>query len=241
MDKVIIDGVDVSECEHYRAEIETKMPYGEYEIQKDKCYYSGIEIIQACKGIKGCIYKQLKRLEQENKELKQENERLSDSAYRQADYDYRLDDAEEKNEMLEQENEQLKADIESRTMCITCERELQNCNLQAENERLKAEFKNYKTSKENSYQNLKKEWQQLQWNIRKLTTENEHYRKEAYRLADGLNKTENLAFIYKQALQEIREIVSEPCIVDENCQTCNSGCMQKDILDKINEVIGAEE
>ena len=51
----IIDGVDVSGCEQYRAEIETKMPYGEYEIQKDKCHYSGIEIIQDCKGNKGCI------------------------------------------------------------------------------------------------------------------------------------------------------------------------------------------
>lgn len=44
----------------------------------------------------------------------------------------------------------------------------------------------------------------------------------------------------EDALQEIRDIISEPCIVDENCQTCNSGCMQKDILDKINSVIGAE-
>lgn len=45
---------------------------------------------------------------------------------------------------------------------------------------------------------------------------------------------------YYKTLQEIKDIVSEPCIVDENCQTCNSGCMQKDILTKINEVIGAE-
>ena len=67
MDKVIIDKVDVSGCEHYRAEIETKMPYGEYEIQKDKCHYSGIEIIQNCKGNKGCIYKQLQQAKVELK------------------------------------------------------------------------------------------------------------------------------------------------------------------------------
>ena len=77
MDKVIIDGINVSECEHYRAEIETKMPYGEYGILKDKCHYLGIEIIQDCKGNKGCIYKQLKRLEQENEQLKAENEKLN--------------------------------------------------------------------------------------------------------------------------------------------------------------------
>lgn len=74
MDKVIIDKVNVSGCEHYRAEIETKMPYGDYEILKDKCHYSGIEIIQDCKGNKGCIYKQLKRLQAENEKLKQESE-----------------------------------------------------------------------------------------------------------------------------------------------------------------------
>lgn len=70
--KNYVDGVDVSECEHYRAEIETKMPYGEYVTEKDKCHYNGIEIIQNCKGNKGCIYKQLKRLQAENEKLKEE-------------------------------------------------------------------------------------------------------------------------------------------------------------------------
>ena len=41
----------------------------------------------------------------------------------------------------------------------------------------------------------------------------------------------------KQCLQEIREIVSEPCIPDEKCSTCKSSCMQKDILEKISEVL----
>ena len=76
----IIDGVDVSGCEQYRAEIETKMPYGEYEIQKDKCHYSGIEIIQDCKGNKGCIYKQLQRAKAENKELSESIKRLKNMA-----------------------------------------------------------------------------------------------------------------------------------------------------------------
>jgi SMC interacting uncharacterized protein involved in chromosome segregation len=78
--KNYVDGIDVSACEHYRAEIETKMPYGEYEIQKDKCHYSGIEIIQNCKGNKGCIYKQLKRLQAENKELSESIKRLKHMA-----------------------------------------------------------------------------------------------------------------------------------------------------------------
>ena len=75
MDKVIIDGVDVSECKHYKTEINTEMPFGEYEVQKDKCYYSDIEIIQNCKGNKGCMYKQLKRLQAENEKLKKELEK----------------------------------------------------------------------------------------------------------------------------------------------------------------------
>lgn len=40
--------------------------------------------------------------------------------------------------------------------------------LKQENE----QFKEYQISKENSYKNLQKEWQLLQWIIRKLTTEN---------------------------------------------------------------------
>lgn len=106
--------------------------------------------------------------------------------------------------------------------------------------RLERQYENVlKIAKENADSNeycLK----ELEQENERLKEESEHYRKEAYRLADGLNKTENLAFIYKQALQEIKDIVTEPCIVDENCQTCNSGCMQKDILAKINEVIGEE-
>lgn len=63
----------------------------------------------------------------------------------------------------------------------------------------------------------------------RLKEEVEHYRKEAYRLADGLNKTENLAFTYKQALHEIRDMIAKPYC-----------CKPQDVIAKINEVIGAE-
>lgn len=75
--KVYIDGVDVSECEHYRAKLKYKLPFDDYTVEQDKCHYSGIEIIQDCKGNKGCIYKQLKRLETENERLKEEKQELS--------------------------------------------------------------------------------------------------------------------------------------------------------------------
>ena len=196
MDK-IIDGVDVSKCKHYRAEIETKMPYGEYEIQKDKCHYSGIEIIQDCKGIKDCIYKQLKRLQAKYDnlqvshsilktaylELQEENERLEAELKKYEDMakkgleefkdvggcwgcglQLQLNQDMEDIKKLKAENEKLKTDIGIYKGIIDSDKE--------ENERLKKELKDYKTSKENSYQNLQKEWQQLQWDIRKLTTEN---------------------------------------------------------------------
>ena len=38
---------------------------------------------------------------------------------------------------------------------------------------------------------------------------------------------------YKQTLQEIKKIVTEPCIDGENCNTCKSNCTNKDILDLI--------
>lgn len=45
---------------------------------------------------------------------------------------------------------------------------------------------------------------------------------------------------YRSALEEIREIANEPCIEDEDCETCESNCMCKEILDKINEVLICE-
>lgn len=42
---------------------------------------------------------------------------------------------------------------------------------------------------------------------------------------------------YRSALEEIREIANEPCIEDEDCETCDSNCMCKEILIKINEIL----
>lgn len=42
---------------------------------------------------------------------------------------------------------------------------------------------------------------------------------------------------YKQALEEIREIVNDPCIEGEDCNTCVFNCPTKEIIDKINEVL----
>ena len=193
MDKeIIIDGVDVSGCEQYRAEIETKMPYGEYEIQKDKCHYSGIEVIQNCKGNKGCIYKQLKRLQHYQAEFEHElmnnytyDGYISPNGFTPIDVIKHI-----KSELkrLEKENEQLKKSIdrimqnkEIKTIDLDIAKE--NAELKAENERLKEENKELerkyadvlKLAKENAdsneycLQELEKENEQLKADIESRT------------------------------------------------------------------------
>lgn len=167
--KNYVDGIDVSACEHYRAEIETKMPYGEYEILKDKCHYSGIEVIQNCKGNKGCIYKQLKRLQAEIEKLKK---------------------------------------------------------LKAENERLKEENKELKKLK---------------------------FKSDGIELLQDANlNLHNANVKYRQALQEIRDIILSPEIIDEETKKLHTSEELDNIVRwhredklskiqaKINEVIGAE-
>jgi septation ring formation regulator EzrA len=66
MDKVIIDGVDVSECKHFYS---------------DEMCDSEQTLSCVCVKNKECEYKQLKRLEQENERLKEEITKLSDPRY----------------------------------------------------------------------------------------------------------------------------------------------------------------
>ena len=55
--EIIIDGVNVAGCEYFAKQNE----------------HSCLEENENCKNISNCYYKQLKRLEQENKELKNKN------------------------------------------------------------------------------------------------------------------------------------------------------------------------
>lgn len=75
-----------------------------------------------------------------------------------------------------------------------------------------------------------------------LKAENEKLKKEVsdlnfyidnYKITWEIDKCNK----YKQALEEVREIANEPCIDDEDCETCNENCMSKDIINKINEVL----
>lgn len=62
IDKQIIDGIDVSECGHYH--------YGKCEIDYDE-WNNEIIRYNECQNNPNCVYKQLKRKEQEYNKLKQ--------------------------------------------------------------------------------------------------------------------------------------------------------------------------
>lgn len=193
MDKVIIDRVDVSECDNL-AILQDRMT------DKEFTFCNAYQ--EDCSERENCHYKQLQRLKHQYADVLKLAKENADSN------EYCLQE-------LEQENKKLKRLLETK-----CESELdkENSELKAENERLKARLRPLEDSYFKGLSSI--EIAELAKKSIRVTAEN---RKLEY------------------ALQEIKDIVSEPCIVDENCQTCNSGCMQKDILAKINKVIGAEE
>lgn len=188
MDKVIIiDGIDVSECEHFGIDSMELC-----KINFDNNYFSnGIPCAEKCSNHSDCYYKQLKRLRHYQAEF--EHELMNDYTYD----GYISPNGFTPIDVIKHIKSELKR-------------------LQAENEKLKKQYNCYACDScggKEDYINMKRHIENAIKTVHK----------------------------YSQAIQEIRDIVSEPCIVDENCQTCNSGCMQKDILTKINKVIGAEE
>lgn len=72
--------------------------------------------------------------------------------------------------------------------------------------------------------------------LQKAKAENERLKEDKKQLLKDCNSCN--FHKYKKALEEVREIVSEPCIEGENCLTCNGNCQNKDILIKIDEVLG---
>ena len=70
MEEIIIDGIDISECEYINC-----------CSKKAKCIILQDDILsdsQYCESESNCYYKQLKRLEQENTKLKEELQRYKD-------------------------------------------------------------------------------------------------------------------------------------------------------------------
>lgn len=229
MDKVIIDGVDVSGCMFY-----------EPKAQVMTCHEESIT--KRC-DITNCYYKKLKRLQAEYDDL-----HLNYAGCKTANTGLQ-----ELNQKLQAENERMKEELRTEKVYSSQIEELEESlqHAKAENK----ELKEYKTSKENSYKNLQKEWQQLQWDVRKLTTENERLKeieeeisdfisdistcgfRYDYRCPDNLDELQqciedlcNKFDNYKQTLQEIREIAEnglQSICYKANCATCR--CYSKKI------------
>ena len=70
----------------------------------------------------------------------------------------------------------------------------------------------------------------------KLTEENERLKKRQITKNGFICDCEQNVK-YRQALEEIQKMFSEPCIEGENCFTCNSNCLNKDVLNITSEVL----
>lgn len=130
-EEIIINGIDVSECEFY--EEMRELPdnlNGGYYIQHCYCGLQGDNYC-ICNKNPDCYFKQLKRLEQENKEkiniLEQiinilypnaNDDELYDVAFN-SEYIDKLKELIKSNERLQKENEDLKAEIDRQKDTIT--------------------------------------------------------------------------------------------------------------------------
>jgi hypothetical protein len=76
-EEIIINGVNVAGCKYYTQDYQRANNIeGRYEHCKDVCELNGDNYFY-CKMNNDCYYKQLKRLEQENKELKEKIKKYS--------------------------------------------------------------------------------------------------------------------------------------------------------------------
>lgn len=123
MSKPIINGIDVSECIFYS---ENNCDIG----------YIADSYPKNCKNNPDCYFKQLKRLQEENKRLQMLSCANCGEKYLSPDGS----ELYEKNVQLQKENEKLKEDINKRTHCISCQRELENCRLSITNAKYKQAF-----------------------------------------------------------------------------------------------------
>ena len=94
----------------------------------------------------------------------------------------------------------------------------------------------------------RKQAKQVIEELAKVKTENERLKKDIKEIGERMTflNTDRCRqimeiMVYELSLKEIRGIVSEPCIEsEEDCNSCNSNCMNKDILKIINEVLKDE-
>lgn len=241
-EKVMIDGCDVSGCEHFNKDFScpNNLEGGYYnEHNVCECAAQGVITLNLfCKDNPDCYYKQLQRAKEENEILKKN--RLCD-----ANLVYAYEDLKEDNELMER----LLNDIlrifnlgqydflkDQNEIIMALEKAVQKdkdfyefTELNAENERLKEENKWLKEKNKIIFERLSA------------------YEEDADVQIALFSDVKR----YEQALEEIREFSENFC--SDNCpyyeveetNICNDGCLLDNIvnpiIDKINEVIGDEQ
>ena len=225
MDKVIIDGVDVSECKNF-IPVYTE----DTDIEINNCCTLTYTPCQFEK--KDCYYKQLKRAKAEIFELKE-----SLKVFQRPDITkiltlYKVGDIElleQKCDRLQAENDNLKDDIDKQQLYVD--------SLEQENEQIKKDYAKLhidfaKCNEEN--ERLKEEKQELSIEIVSLTSELFTLEKSSNDLSQCTNKLH-------QALQEIKQkldrVMTEEFTISEEWKPFE---LIDECRNKINEVIGAE-
>ena len=247
MDKVIIDGVDVSECIYYKADKFANcgmFALGDFKCDGQICLYKQLQRARA--EISQMENGKLK-MENELAELKAENERLKKDKI----------GLHSEIKQLEQENFELKESlkcfqtpeaIKALTFYKTGEFEIQEkkcIKLEQENERLKFKL----NTVEADYEASEIEIEDLKNKLNLLTTANNHLLElDKYRQKELETKAEatksnihNLALLSKakKTLQEIREIADE--YAKKYLLTQSAVYFFNTLESKINEVIGVKE
>ena len=210
-EQIIIDGCNVSGCVQFTQE-------------GDCCNLGG-----GCKGWPNCYFKQLKRKEQECEKLNNKiidmNSIIEDAAINLGNKDFTLYDLPFEIKKLSQECEESKAYAQRQeNQRETYYKEFLKLSQECEN--LKAEEKYLKQCCQKAGEELAKHSFEYDGKEKNLVV-------QAIELNEKYEKL-------KKALEEIEEIVNEPCVGDaqEDCKHCDNWCEHKDILDIINKAKG---
>lgn len=240
MDKVIIDGVDVSECMYYSKKQQIYSATKPLCIMKNCCMLS--DSVSLCLD-KDCYYKQLQRAKAEIEVLKRELKHRADI---ESELSTLCEKLELQNGQLKAENERLKEEvkkigsnfIKKGDYARDLEKELEKHKSKIEHllsPLTDSDFQDKLQELEQENERLKEECTLYDCGNKEWAIEYKKLEDDYTELIDRLDDISYDKSNYYQALQEIREIaeyVYDP--VDKDNDPCYT------ILTKINEVIGAE-
>ena len=229
--QIIIDGVDVSGCKHYKHNDKNSGWSG--CASKDEEHIHSANPL--CCEKKDCLYKQLKAKEQECEGLGQ--------AYL------------ETNELLQEKTKEctnLKAENDLlKQECDNWEQQVLFADEQIDKMQDEIHLlQQYKKSKQASYESMQIEWNKAVSQNQDLLKQNENWQKEYWKLEQGNDFLAEKNSRLMSCLTEIKEIAESITYGGSKCLNCGekakncADCMDETIeqmLQKISEVIKDEE